>query len=396
LAAVPSIGRAAHVEHPASPGAHATSELYERFSAQIFGYCLHQLGSREEAEDAVQTTFMNAFRGLQRGIVPQVESAWLFKIAHNVCLSRRRSTWRRGRVEAPNNLEVLKEVVPARDERIADELIRLQDVLEEMPENQRRAILLREWQGLSYREISEELDVSQSAVETLIFRARRGLAAGLEEAPVKRGWRGTVHYGFDAGAVLAALKTLLTGGVASKAAATAVAVATSAAAVSGSQYYIEQHERHVNPAPTYSAPIARAPKDSALITRALKHSTVARSKHATRAVIAPTRARAVVRAKPRAAPPSSTTAPPFAATGVHAAAQLAPEPASERGLNAADPPVLDSSAAPLQQADLSEGRAGLGPPAAPPAGDRGKAAVPGQQDKGQPDKAENGHGNGHS
>ena len=96
MAAVPSIGRATRIERPVARGADAAGDLYERYSAQIFGYCLHQLGSREEAEDAVQTTFMNAFRGLSRGIVPELESAWLFKIAHNVCLSRRRSSWRRG------------------------------------------------------------------------------------------------------------------------------------------------------------------------------------------------------------------------------------------------------------------------------------------------------------
>src|SRR5204863_407597 len=206
-AAVPSIGRAARVERSDAPSAAAAGDLYERYSSQIFGYCLHQLGSREEAEDAAQTTFMTAFRGLQRGIVPELESAWLFKIAHNVCLSRRRSTWRRGRVEAPNNLEVLQEVVPAR-ERIGDELIRLHDVLEDMPENQRRAILLREWQGLTYREISEELDLSQSAVETLIFRARRALAAGLEEAPPDRdrSLRKRARHGPDAGAGLEAAR----------------------------------------------------------------------------------------------------------------------------------------------------------------------------------------------
>ena len=180
MAAVPSIGRATRVDRPAVPGASAAGDLYERYSGQIYGYCVHQLGSREEAEDAVQTTFMNAFRGLQRGIVPEHESAWLFKIAHNVCLSRRRSSWRRGKIEAPNNLEVLQEIIPGR-EQIADELIRLQEVLEDMPENQRRAILLREWQGMSYREISIELGLSQAAVETLIFRARRALAQGLEQ-----------------------------------------------------------------------------------------------------------------------------------------------------------------------------------------------------------------------
>jgi len=182
LAAVPSIGRASGLEPPAPASGAAASELFHRFAPQILGYCLSQLGSREEAEDAVQMTFLNAFRGLERGIVPKAESAWLFKIAHNVCRSRRRSSWRRGRVELPNNFEVLQEVMPAR-ERVGDELIRLEDVLARMPEMQRRAILLREWQGLSYREIGAELQLSQSAVETLIFRARRALAAGLEQPP---------------------------------------------------------------------------------------------------------------------------------------------------------------------------------------------------------------------
>src|SRR5438067_4978164 len=116
---------------------------------------MHQLGSREEAEDAVQTTFMNAFRGLSRGIVPELEAAWLFKIAHNVCLSRRRTSWRRGRIESPTDFDLVEELAPSPSRR-ADELIGLQDALERMPDNQRRAILLREWQGLSYREIADE------------------------------------------------------------------------------------------------------------------------------------------------------------------------------------------------------------------------------------------------
>jgi RNA polymerase sigma factor (sigma-70 family) len=190
---------------------------------------MHQLGSREEAEDAVQTTFMNAFRGLSRGIVPELESAWLFKIAHNVCLSRRRSSWRRGRIEAPNNFEVLQEVIPGR-EAIGDELIRLQDVLEEMPENQRRAILLREWQGLTYREISTELGVTQAAVETLIFRARRALAQGLEQDADT--WKRRLRRGADVGGAIACIKALLGGGGAAavKVAATALAIGTAAVA----------------------------------------------------------------------------------------------------------------------------------------------------------------------
>ena len=99
MATVPAIGRAS-----AAP-AELTRELYERFSRQIFAFCLVQLRNREEAEDAVQTTFLNAFRGLERGVVPELESAWLYKIAQHVCLTRRRSWSRRRLVESPQDLE---------------------------------------------------------------------------------------------------------------------------------------------------------------------------------------------------------------------------------------------------------------------------------------------------
>jgi RNA polymerase sigma-70 factor, ECF subfamily len=266
LAAVPSRGRASRVERPVAPGADAATELYERYSGQIFGYCFHQLGSREEAEDAVQTTFMNAFRGLARGIVPKVEQAWIFKIAHNVCLSRRRSSSRRGRVEAPNNLEVLQEVVPATD-KVADELILLQDVLEEMPDNQRRAILLREWQGLSYREIADELELTQGAVETLIFRARRALATGLEEAPADGVWRKRLRRGADIGAVLAFVKAMVGGGgaVAVKV-VTVVVLAGAAVATTAADRMLPLHPRHAK-APTEVTP-RKAPETVKVSPRA--------------------------------------------------------------------------------------------------------------------------------
>ena len=240
MAAVPSIGRAARVEGGPAPEADLTRALYEQYANQIFRYCLHQLGSREEAEDAVQSTFLNAFRGIKRGVVPELESAWLFKIAHNVCLSRRRTTWRRGRIESPTDFDVVEELAPAPSRR-ADELIGLQDVLEQLPENQRRAILLREWQGLSYREIAEELELSQAAVETLIFRARRALASGLEQPPERK--RRVVR-GTDLGNLLAGLKSLLLGGgAAMKVAATVAVVSASTVVVAAPvvQYRAQSH-----------------------------------------------------------------------------------------------------------------------------------------------------------
>jgi RNA polymerase sigma-70 factor (ECF subfamily) len=111
--------------------------------------------------------------------VPEFESAWLYKIAHNVCLSRRLGALRRGRVEAPADLQELEERLPGRASGDHEELFGLDDALASMPENLRRAILLREWQGMSYAEIAQALGISQPAVETLIFRARRHLAVAL-------------------------------------------------------------------------------------------------------------------------------------------------------------------------------------------------------------------------
>src|SRR6476646_11542355 len=186
MVAVPSIGRASEVTpRRSAPEADATRDLYERYARQIYSYCLHQLGNREEAEDATQSTFLNAFRGFNRGVHPEFESAWLYKIAQNVCLTRQRSSFRRRRIEAPGDLDSMQDVLPS-PEADADELIGLPQALEGLPAQQRRALLLREWQGLSYKEIAEELDLSQAAVETLLFRARRSLAAGLERPPERR------------------------------------------------------------------------------------------------------------------------------------------------------------------------------------------------------------------
>jgi RNA polymerase sigma-70 factor (ECF subfamily) len=81
------------VEVP-TPEAYA-ADLYRRHHAAIFRFCLRQLRRREDADDAVQTTFIYALLSLQRGVVPEQEAAWLFTIARNVCSTRRRSRTRR-------------------------------------------------------------------------------------------------------------------------------------------------------------------------------------------------------------------------------------------------------------------------------------------------------------
>jgi RNA polymerase sigma factor (sigma-70 family) len=303
VAAVPSIGRATRVEGHAAPETEATRALYERYGEQVFGYCLHQLGSREEAEDAVQSTFLNAFRGLGRGIVPDSESAWLFAIAGNVCLSRRRATWRRGRIESPADFEVVEELTPAPSRR-ADELIGLQDVLAQMPEAQRRAILLREWQGLSYREIAEELELTQSAVETLIFRARRSLAEGLEASPAEqRSWRSRMRSLGDLGGVIGTLKSLLAAGATAKVAGVAAVVAVSSVAA----IPVTRHHPHAGkPRPVPVSPAA-AP---AVVSRAPLAAVGPRRPAGSRVRAAKAQRTLVLPAPPRhAVIPAATVAP---------------------------------------------------------------------------------------
>ncbi len=279
MAAAPSIGRASAVESPPpAPEADFTRDLYERYAGQIYGYCLHKLGSREEAEDAVQNTFLNAFRGLRRGVVPQAESAWLFKIAENVCLSRHRSSFRRGRVETPSDLQAIQDVTPS-PERRDDDLIGLEEALARMPESQRRAILLREWQGLSYREISQEMELSQAAVETLIFRARRTLAQGLEDEPKTRRWK-RMRQAADTGSVVAILKTLFTTGATVKAVATAVAVGSAVVAASSGEP-ASHHNRASHAPPAATSPKASSPilSSSSVLAPASSKTAVTRTAH---------------------------------------------------------------------------------------------------------------------
>ncbi|MGH3040435.1 MAG: sigma-70 family RNA polymerase sigma factor [Candidatus Rokuibacteriota bacterium] len=204
-------------------------QLFQAHSGWVYGYCLRVLRSPEEAEDALQTTYLNACRSLSRGTRPKAGSAWLLRIAQNVCFARLRASGRRGKLERVQDVTVLAETVPA-PERTRDEMIGLIDALATLPERQRRAILLREWQGLSYGEVARTLGITQAAVESLIFRARRSLAAALEDQGT-RGRRKALH-ALDLGGLLAAIKGLFAGSAGVKAvAAVAVATATTATVV---------------------------------------------------------------------------------------------------------------------------------------------------------------------
>jgi len=230
-------------------------ELFNEHHRRIYLYCLRQLGSPEEADDAVQATYLNACRSLKDGFEPEAAQAWLFKVAHNVCLTRQRSSYRRARVERPQDLQAVQDTIAA-PEASGDELFGLDEALAGLPEQQRNAILLREWQGLSYREVAAKLGVTQAAVETLIFRARRSLANSLEK-PVEA--RRRVMHSLNTGALLTSLKTLIVGNVAASV-ATAVAVAASATALTAATIQRgDDFPLHATPVPQVDKPKPAAP-----------------------------------------------------------------------------------------------------------------------------------------
>jgi RNA polymerase sigma-70 factor (ECF subfamily) len=187
--------------------------LFEDYSGRIYRYCLARLGSPEEAEDALQGTYLNAWRSLKGGVRPREPRPWLFQIASNVCSTVLRSRLRVATVEL-RSPEALDRLCWSRDP--GDELLGLSAALEALPERQRHALLLRDWRGLSYNEIAAELDISYAAVEMLLFRARQAVAAFLVK-PARRTRSARVREAVSAvlpvPPALAGLKSAVSGGL---------------------------------------------------------------------------------------------------------------------------------------------------------------------------------------
>jgi RNA polymerase sigma factor (sigma-70 family) len=152
----------------------ALDDLYRRHVGDVYRYTYAVLGNHADAEDVTQTTFVNALRALERGEHPRNPSSWLLAIAHNLVRQR----WRQAAAR-PTEIELVGDV-PAQvpDEEI--ELDSLVKALQKIPPAQREALVMRELEGRSYQEIAELLGVTTSALETLLFRARRSLAEELE------------------------------------------------------------------------------------------------------------------------------------------------------------------------------------------------------------------------
>src|SRR5438876_1511353 len=154
----------------------AFERMYRRHVGDVYRYALAVMRNPADAEDVTQTTFLNAYRAyIEKGNRPDKPQNWLIAIAHNVCRQRFRQSARR-----PSEVVFEDDIA---DTIVDDELPTGEDIrraLSHLAFNQRAALVMRELEGRSYAEIADILEVSTSAVETLIFRARRALREQLE------------------------------------------------------------------------------------------------------------------------------------------------------------------------------------------------------------------------
>ncbi len=151
-------------------------ELVERHSAEIFAYVWRMLRDAADAEDCLQEAFLRAFRSYSRVRVGTNYRAWLYKIATNTA----RSQWkRRARSEAYTT-----ELDPDRqaDEMSAADQVEQKTLLaavtravEELPAQQRAALIMRKYQELSYTDIATALECTEAAARANVYQAVKKL-----------------------------------------------------------------------------------------------------------------------------------------------------------------------------------------------------------------------------
>jgi RNA polymerase sigma factor (sigma-70 family) len=149
----------------------AFEALYDAYHRRLLAFCQHMLGSREEAEDVLQHTFLAAYRSLRAGCEVVELKPWLYTIARNRCLSVMRA--RHEEVELDEGAPAT-EGLAAEIDRRADLRMLVRDV-QRLPHDQRAALVLFEVGDHSHKEIAAVLGVRREKVKALVFQAREAL-----------------------------------------------------------------------------------------------------------------------------------------------------------------------------------------------------------------------------
>jgi RNA polymerase sigma factor (sigma-70 family) len=151
----------------------AFEAVYDRYAAEMLRFGVYLLGSRHDAEDAVQAAFTAAWRSLRADRRPVALRPWLFTITRNECVTMLRS--RRPTVELNGELAITDD--PVEHLIIGEDLRLLLASIATLPEQQRAALVLAEAHGLTHPEIASVLGVRTDQVKAFVYQARVNLTA---------------------------------------------------------------------------------------------------------------------------------------------------------------------------------------------------------------------------
>ena len=169
------------------------NQLVARWERPIYALAYRTLSREEDARDVVQEAFLRAFRGL-KGFRGQAKfSSWLYRITLNLCRDWIRRERRAPVAQLPEGVDPIE----IADERMAptesvEDLVARKEMSEavaralaDLPEEQRMAILLKEYHGLTFQEIADQLDCPLSTVKTRLYQGLTVLRRRLERRQVE-------------------------------------------------------------------------------------------------------------------------------------------------------------------------------------------------------------------
>ncbi len=168
--------------------------LFANYQTRIINFCFRFCADYELAEDLAQEVFLRVYRAARRYRPTARFSTWVYRIAVNVCLNENRKLKKNHlirSIDSPASADGQNSRMPeCRDENqvAADEMIvagqrdeQIKKALQKLPDQQRAAVLLRIYDGFSYKEIAAQMRVREGKVKTLIFRGRQQMKQALEE-----------------------------------------------------------------------------------------------------------------------------------------------------------------------------------------------------------------------
>lgn len=155
--------------------------LVRRYQNAYFRFATRMLGSRDDADDALQSAFVRAYRSLRSCRDPERFGAWLYQIVVNECRTLAARRDRRDRRLVRDD-DALSGLAPDEQGEGSPELEEIQRALKQLDTDHREAFLLKHVEDMSYDEMSELTGASVSALKMRVLRARERLRALLEPA----------------------------------------------------------------------------------------------------------------------------------------------------------------------------------------------------------------------